>query len=63
MATSTCSQCNSSYPSMLKACPACKSEAPSRTAAPSDIKKFVPLIVAVDVLLIGGFLFYFFVLR
>ena len=63
MATTTCSQCNANYPSLMKTCPSCKAPAPGRQVGPTDIKKLVPWIVALDLVIIGGFLFYFFVLR
>lgn len=63
MATTTCPQCNASYPSMLKNCPSCKAPASAPQAGRTDIKKLVPWIVALDLVIIGGFLLYFFVLR
>ncbi|MNR75441.1 hypothetical protein D3C86_520650 [compost metagenome] len=63
MATTTCSQCNASYPSLLKTCPSCKAPAGGPLAGSEGIKKVLPLIVALDLVIIGGFLLYFFVLR
>jgi hypothetical protein len=48
---------------MLNTCPSCKTAADSSQARSVSIKQLVPWIVAADVLLIGGFLFYFFVIR
>jgi hypothetical protein len=47
----------------MKTCPSCKAPASSPQAGPTDIKKLMPWIVALDLVIIGGFLFYFFVLR
>ncbi|MNT41975.1 hypothetical protein D3C72_1783680 [compost metagenome] len=63
MATTTCSQCNASYPSVLAQCPSCKTSESGKPTAPTDIRKYIPLIVALDLVIMGGFLFYFFVLR
>ncbi len=63
MATTICSQCNASYPTIMKACPSCKTAPSGPKISSADIKKYIPLIMAVDALLIGGFLIYFFVIR
>lgn len=58
MPTTECPNCKSTYPSVLKTCPSCGKSA-LVTDAKFDIKKFIPLIVAADLVIIGIVLYVF----
>lgn len=58
MPTTECPNCKSTYPSVLKTCPSCGKRVLASDAK-IDIKKFIPLMVALDLVIVGIILYVF----
>lgn len=61
MPTTVCPHCQTGYPDVLSACPSCGKAAQADTGKkPVDLKKVLPLIVIMDLLVIAVVLFVYF---